>query len=178
MSNEADLLNELGLGSAVTETAAVAEQATEVAQTAPAAEVDANTGEAVTSADAAKAPRTELKIVGEVAISGGLLPASQRGAGFGGKRGSKYPFEDLDAPVKNEAGEVTEYKFFTVNLTDCEEGTPAEKLKGAINAATAQQNKVAKAENRVERYVTRQVVENGEYVGSSVYRVDDTLEAE
>lgn len=162
MSNEANILDELGLGGA--------EQPVEQI-----AAVDENTGEVVTPADAAAAPRTELKIVGEVAVSGGLLPASQRGAGFGGKRGSKYPFEQLEAPVKDANGTVTEYKFFTVRL-DQTENADAKKLSGAINAATSAQNKAAKDEGRIERYVTRQVVENGEYVGSSVYRVDDTLE--
>lgn len=160
MSNEANILDELGLTDASSETAVV--ETTASAATEEAAPV-------------ARAERTELKIVGEVAIATGLLPALERnGFGGGGKRGSKYPFEQLVEPTKNEAGEVTGYSNFTVRL-DAVENADGKKLKGAIQAAVAQQNKQAKDSGAVERYVTRSVIENGEYVGSTVYRVDDTL---
>jgi hypothetical protein len=126
---------------------------------------------------APRAERTELKIVGKIATGAGALPAeAPRGGGFGGKRGSKYPFEDLEAPAQNKDGSWA-YSFFTITLADVENADD-KKLRGAIQAAVAQQNKQAKEANEKTKYVSRTVLDaSGAYAGSSVYRVDDTLDA-
>ncbi len=160
-----DLINELGLGTA---TAAPAE--------ASAAAGSASAAEPEDAVEAKSRPeRSELKIVGEIKTGLGLLPAKQAfGGGGGGKRGSKYPFESLAAPTKNDAGEVTGYSFFEVKMSDVE-NADEKKLKGAIQAAVAAQNKSAKEAGEVTKYVSRALIENGAYVGTAVYRVDDTL---
>ena len=157
-----DLINSLGLGaSEPTEQPAVVEG------TEPADEAEAAT---------APAKREAIKITGEIKTGlAALLPARAPSGGGFGKRGSKYPFEDLTAPAKNEAGEVTGYSFFEVRLTDVE-NADAKKLQSAIQAAVAAQNKQAKEAGEVTKYVSRTIVgEDGAYAGSSVYRVDDTI---
>ena len=123
---------------------------------------------------ATKTARTEIKVVGSIATGKRKgLPALVRNGFAGGKRGSKYPFESLVAPVEVD-GEY-EYSNFTVKLTDVE-NADAKKLQGAIQAATAAQNKQAKAEGNGVYYVSRtETGENGEYIGSTVYRVDQTI---
>lgn len=154
-NNDLDLINSLGLG-AVEGTEATAETA-EVA-----ADVEAAT---------APAKRTEVKIVGTIAKKTGLLPAKVAFGGGGGRSGSKYPFETLNAPTV-ENGEVVGYDFFEVRLTDVE-NADAKKLQGAIQAAVAAQNKKAKEDGEATYFVSRSVVEEGAYVGSAVYRTDD-----
>ena len=125
---------------------------------------------------ATKTARTEIKVVGAIATGKRKgLPALVRNGFAGGKRGSKYPFEELAAPVGPDADGEYEYASFTVNLTDVE-NADAKKLQGAIQAATAAQNKQAKAEGNGVYYVSRtETGENGEYIGSTVYRVDQTI---
>lgn len=159
-STDDALLSELGL----TDDAAGAETA---------AEPDAAGDEAEA---ATKTARTEIKVVGSIATGKRKgLPALVRNGFAGGKRGSKYPFESLVAPIGPDADGDYEYDFFTVNLTDVE-NADAKKLQGAIQAATAAQNKQAKAEGNGVYYVSRtETGENGEYIGSTVYRVDQTI---
>lgn len=160
--NDAELLANLGL----TEDNSATE-ATTVDTAAPADEAEPKT----------KATRTEIKITGEIAttVRKGLPPQARNGFG-GGKRGSKYPFESLVAPVEVD-GEY-EYSNFTVKLTDVE-NADAKKLQGAIQAAVAAQNKQAKEAGSEVYYVSRtETGDNGEYVGSTVYRVDQTLGAD
>lgn len=121
---------------------------------------------------ATKAPRTELKITGEIATQKrrGLPVLERSGFGGGGKRGSKYPFEGLAAPEAD--GDDFLYDSFTVKLTDVENADAA-KLRGAIQAAVAAQNKQTKEDGSNVYYISRtETGENGEYVGSTVYRTD------
>ncbi len=161
-STDDALLSELGL----TDDAAGADTA-----------ADPTAAEAGDEAEAAtKTTRTEIKVVGAIATGKRKgLPALVRNGFAGGKRGSKYPFEELAAPVGPDADGEYEYASFTVNLTDVE-NADAKKLQGAIQAATAAQNKQAKAEGNGVYYVSRtETGENGEYIGSTVYRVDQTI---
>lgn len=152
-----NLLAELGLSTEGTATEATTE----------------TTGEAVAE-KATRAPRVEIKI-NKTSVGLGLLPARVAFGGGGGPRGSKYPFADLVAPAKDEAGNVTGYAFFDILLTDVE-NADEKKLQGAIQAAVAQQNKQNKADGSIVRYVSRtKLDESNAYVGSSVYRVDDTV---
>lgn len=159
MSDE--LLSALGLG----------DVAGEVATSDTASETVADTAEAATT----PVKRTEIKIVGEIKKSNGLLPARAPSGGGFGKRESKYPFETLSAPSVDEAGSVTGYDFFEVKLSDVE-NADAKKLQGAIQAAVAAQNKKAKEENSGVKYVSRTLLDAaGAYEGSAVYRVDGTI---
>lgn len=159
--SDLDLLNDLGLTS--DETAASAAEGT------------AGDAEAATKTS----QRTELKITGDVAVTKRKgLPALARNGVGGGKRGSKYPFESLEAPVGPDADGEYEYSSFTVKLADVE-NADAKKLQGAIQAATAAQNKAAKEAGSSVYYVSRtETGDNGEYIGATVYRVDGTLDAE
>lgn len=132
---------------------------------------DASTETATTEAEAAsRGPRTEIKIgnVGRTKAVG--LPEVKRGGGFG-ERGSKYPFDDLVAPVVREDGE-TEYDLFEVLLADVE-NADATKLQKAVQAATAAANKSAKDAGETKYFKSFSIIKEGEYVGSSVYRTDD-----
>lgn len=155
-----DLIASLGLGETAAETAATNSVEAEGADTA--------------GADAARAPRTEIK-VNAISKGKGALPAQAPRGGFGEKRGSKYPFEDLGAPEKDGEGNWV-YDYFEVKLSDTE-NADAKKLQSAVQAATAQQNKAHKDDKSKPYYVSRTIVEDGAYVGSAVYRVDTTLDA-
>ncbi len=161
--SDLDILAGLGLtDDATTETAAAAETVTETV---------ADEAEAAT-----KAPRTEIKITGDIAqkVRKGLPQLERKGFGGGGKTGSKYPFADLAAPIGPDADGEYEYASFTVLLSDVE-NADANKLRGAIQAATAAQNKQAKAEGTGLYFKSfSELGDNGEYIGSSVYRVDGT----
>lgn len=169
-----DLISSLGLGAETsTETAAPA-----AAETAgeTVGEVAEGEGEGATEG---RAKRSEIKITQPIVKKqAALLPSKAVGGGFGGKRGSKYPFETLDAPTKDAEGTVTGYDYFEVLLKDVE-NADQKKLQAAIQAATANANKAAKEANEPQRFVSRTVLgENEEYVGSAVYRVDDTIDGE
>lgn len=160
MSNtsDIDLINELGLGSSAS------------------TEAPAETVEATEAEPAGRAPRSEIKIVNKPQVAVGLLPARVAfGGGNTGKRGSKYPFEELTEPQKDAEGNVVGYSFFEVKLADVE-NADAKKLQAAVQAAVAAQNKQAKAAGEGVKYVSRTLLgEQNEYVGTAVYRVDDTL---
>lgn len=169
-TSDNDLISSLGLGDTASTTDTATVDATgEVADTT----VDGDE----TEAGEGRAKRSEIKLVQPIVKKqAALLPSKAVGGGFGGKRGSKYPFETLDAPTKNDAGEVTGYDYFEVLLKDVE-NADQKKLQAAIQAATANANKAAKEANEAQRFVSRTVLgENEEYVGSAVYRVDDTID--
>lgn len=162
MTTDNDLINSLGLGLGAT------------AETTAAPSTEASTALAEETVDRAK--RTEIKIAKPIVKKqAALLPVRTFGAGGGGKRGSKYPFDTLEAPTKDEAGNVTGYDYFEV-LLDNVENADQKKLQTAVTAAVANANKAAKAEYSIARFVSRTVLgENEEYVGTAVYRVDDTI---
>lgn len=154
IANDDALLAELGLtgddaGAAGTETATVA---------APKAE---------------KQKRVEIKIAKTSLGVSALLPEQARGGGGFGEREQKYPFKELVAPAKDAEGNVTGYAFFDVLLADTD--ADAKKLRGAVQAAVAAANKKAKEDGEPQRFVSRtKLDDDGAYIGSSVYRVDDT----
>lgn len=170
-STDADILAGLGLTDDTAETQTVT--AGEVGS------VEAVLGTIGDEAEAAtKAPRTEIKITGDIAqkVRKGLPQLERKGFGGGGKTGSKYPFADLAAPIGPDADGEYEYASFTVLLTDVE-NADANKLRGAIQAATAAQNKQAKADGSGLYFKSfSELGDNGEYIGSSVYRVDGTAD--
>ena len=169
MSNDANLLAELGLAGD-TAPAVTTETAAETVASETAAVVDGTAAPA-----AARAPRVEIKINATTSGVGLLPPRVAFGGGNTGPRGSKYPFADLTAPAVDEAGNVTGYSFFTVKLADTE-NSDEKKLQAAVQAAVAAQNKQNKDNGSSIKYVSRTVLdEKGAYEGSSVYRVDATL---
>lgn len=122
---------------------------------------------------AEKQKRVEIKIAKTSLGVSALLPEQARGGGGFGEREQKYPFKDLVAPAKNEAGDVVGYAFFDVLLADTD--ADAKKLRGAVQAAVAAANKKAKEDGEPQRFVSRtKLDDDGAYIGSSVYRVDDT----
>lgn len=169
-STDDALLAGLGLGDAAPTEGA------EASQEAPAEETVA--------ADVATKPkRTEIKIVGEIKKARGLLPPKAIPTGFGGKTGSKYPFETLGAPEVADgtdpevpAGTILGYDYFEVFLKDVE-NADAKKLQGAIQAATSTQNSDDDNKAKGVKYVSRTLVDDdGAYIGSAVYRTDGTDE--
>lgn len=170
-STDADILAGLGLTDDGSEAQTVS--------ASDAGSVEAVLGTVGEEAEAAtKAPRTEIKITGDIAqkVRKGLPQLERKGFGGGGKTGSKYPFADLVAPVGPDADGEYEYASFVVLLTDVE-NADANKLRGAIQAATAAQNKAAKAENTGLYFKSFSVLgTNDEYIGSEVFRVDATTD--
>lgn len=167
-STDADILAGLGLTDDGAETQTIS--AGDIGS------VEAVIGDEVEAAT--KAPRTEIKITGEIAqkVRKGLPQLERKGFGGGGKTGSKYPFADLAAPVGPDADGDYEYASFVVLLTDVENAN-ADKLRGAIQAATAAQNKAAKADGTGLYFKSFSVLgDNGEYIGSEVFRVDATTD--
>lgn len=161
-----DILDELGLGGGDTSVAEPAGEKSNAAGGAAPAAAPADGGE--------KTVRKSIT-VNSTSTGVGALPAQVRGFGGGGERGSKYPFKELTAPVDNGEGGFN-YSFFTVKIADTD--ADEKSLKSAVQSAVAAQNKSAKEDGSDVRYVTRTIVENGAYIGSSVYRVDATLEEE
>lgn len=130
-------------------------------------------GAATATPKAEKQKRVEIKIATVSTGVAALLPDQARGGGGFGEREQKYPFKELAAPAKDEAGNVTGYAFFEVLLADTD--ADAKKLRGAVQAAVAAANKKAKEDNEPQRFVSRTKLDaDGAYVGSQVYRVDDT----
>jgi len=168
------LLAELGLGTTETTTTApvVGSEPTAAENVA-----DATAEVADTAEKAKRAPRVEIKINKPLTIGAGLLPARVAFGGGGGRSGSKYPFADLVAPTVAEDGKtVTGYAFFDILLSDVE-NADEKKLQGVIQAAVAQQNKQEKEAGTKVHYVSRTKLDDkNAYIGSSVYRVDDTIE--
>ena len=157
-----DALADLGLDLG-TDTVATAEVA---ATETPVVAADAAAGEAATKREEVAIADLEFGFVD-------LIPAQKRG----GASGSKYEFHKLVAPVAKEDGTGFKYATFTVkpeNAADFD----ADKLKRSVQSATTAENREAKKEGRVDRYITRQAIVGGEFVGVTVFRVDATLDAE
>lgn len=165
-----DILAELGLAGEATE-ATEAKRTEAVAEGGGAAPAAETTTETAQEGSTAKQERKQIKIATVSTGVASLLPASKRGAGFGGgERGSKYPFEDLAAPT--DAG----YSFFTVNLSDTD-AEDEKALRSAVQSAVSARNKKAKEDGKEEKYVTRTNTDDaGAFTGVSVYRVDNTLD--
>lgn len=127
--------------------------------------------QAPVEAAAAKAPRKQVNI-GELVIGEeDFIPAMKKG----GEKGSKFAFDKLAAPRLKDDGVNYAYATFTAMLQD---GEDEGALKRSVQSATTAQNRQAKANNEPQRFVTRSKVENGEFVGITVYRVDGTIDTE
>jgi hypothetical protein len=138
------------------------------AETTPTAPVE----DAAQPTDAAKTTREEVKIGELEAVSFDSIPPQRRNGG--GASGSKYKFETIAAPVSKEEGG---YKY-DGKLVRLIEGEDADKLKRSVQSATTQANAQAKEANEVNRYITRQYVDKGEFAGVYIIRVDGTQDAE
>lgn len=101
-----------------------------------------------------------------------FIPTQRRG---GGASGSKYKFEAIAAPVAKADGTGFQYNYSLVRLV---EGEDADKLKRSVQSATTQANAQAKKDGGVERYVTRQFFDKGEFAGVYIIRVDATQSTE
>jgi hypothetical protein len=146
MSSTNDALAALGL-------------ADEAASTAP-----EQVTETVTTAEpVAAAEREEVEIGSIETDTIDFIPTMKRG---GGGTGSKYKFEELAAPVTGEDGK-TKYSLHRVFL---KEGTDELKLKRSVQSATTQENKKRKDEGKY--YITRTIVEKGEFKGMMIIRTD------
>lgn len=124
------------------------------------------------AAEAATEKREEV-VIGELEY--GLLdfiPTQRRG---GGASGSKYKFEAIGAPVAKADGAGFQYNYSLVRLVD---GEDADKLKRSVQSATTQANAQAKKDGVVERYITRQFFDKGEFAGVYIIRVDGTQNTE
>ena len=117
--------------------------------------------------------KREEVVIGELEY--GLLdfiPTQRRG---GGASGSKYKFEAIGAPVAKADGTGFQYNYSLVRLV---EGEDADKLKRSVQSATTQANAQAKKDGGIERYITRQFFDKGEFAGVYIIRVDGTQETE
>ncbi|AUZ94728.1 hypothetical protein HOR97_gp02 [Agrobacterium phage Atu_ph03] len=150
-STDDDLLGDLGL---------------EDNATAPTADAAAPAADA-----AAKTEREEVKIGELEAVSFDAIPPQRRG---GGASGSKYKFETIAAPVAKDGGGYS----YSGTLVRLVEGEDADKLKRSVQSATTQANAKAKEDGAVERFITRQHVEKGEFAGVYIIRVDGTQDVE
>lgn len=102
-----------------------------------------------------------------------FIPALKRG----GTKGSKYEFDKLTAPVAKEDGSGFKYSTFLVRPENAED-FDAVRLKRSVQTASTNANATAKDEGRVERYLTRQKLVNGVFVGVTVFRVDGTQDTD
>lgn len=162
MSNElADL--GLDLGAEVVATDAVVTETPVVAETVVTTEA---------TATEAKEKREEVAIAELEFGFADFIPAQKRG----GSSGSKYDFDGLVAPVlKDEANASLGYKYatFTVKPENADD-FDADKLKRSVQSAVTAANKASKDAGTVNRYLTRQAIVNGVFVGVTVFRVDAT----
>lgn len=123
------------------------------------------------ASEPAKAAREEVNI-GELEFGeADFIPTAKRG----GPSGSKYEFDKLEAPVAKEDGSGFRYKTFLARL---QPGEDADKLKRSVQSAVTAANRSAKDSGAPNRYITRTAVQGGEFVGVTVFRVDDTLGGE
>lgn len=164
MSDLSDLGLDLDLGTAATDTAPVTEPVTE-------STVGANADGAATEA---KTPREEVAIAELEFGFADLVPAQKRGGNTGG---SKYDFDKLVAPEAKEDGSGYRYATFLVKPED-PENFDAERVKRSVQSAVTAANKSAKDDGLPNKYVTRQAIDGGKFVGVTVFRVDATLDTE
>lgn len=139
---------------------------------------DAGGGEAPVTADAAateaaKEKRKEVAIADLEFGFADFIPAQKRG----GASGSKYEFDKLVAPVAKEDGSGWKYATFVAKPENPAE-FDAEALKRSVQSATTAANRAAKDSGAPNRYVTRQHIVGGEFVGVIVFRVDGTVDSE
>jgi len=131
-----------------------------------------NTANADSEASAPAAKAREEVVIGELEFGfADFVPSAKRG----GPSGSKYEFDKLAAPVAKEDGSGFKYATFTARLQD---GVDADKLKRSVQSAVTAANRSAKDSGAPNRYVTRTAVQNGEFVGVTVFRVDNTVGGE
>lgn len=130
--------------------------------------------EAVVGTEATKAPREEVAIADLEFGFADFLPAQRRG---GGSKDSKYDFDSLVAPVAKEDGSGYRYATFLVKPEDAE-NFDAERVKRSVQSAVTAANKSAKDDGLPNKYVTRQNIVAGVFVGVTVFRVDQTLATE
>lgn len=170
MANENDPIADLGLDEALG-----ADTATGTVDTADAAAASVNPPEAAETGEPGKVKRQHVN-VGELEFgSMDILPEIKRGGGGGGKRESKYKFDELAAPVAKEDGSGFTYAFFTAKVQD---GVDPEALRRSVQSATTAENKTQKDAGSKTRFITRSAIKDGELVGYHVIRVDDTVKAE
>lgn len=161
MSNDA--LADLGLDlgtEAVTETIVASEVGT----------VEEVLGAAPTEATA---KREEVAIADIELGFADFIPAQKRG----GAGGSKYDeFENLAAPVlKDEADPSKGFKYATATVKpENADNFDADRLKRSVQSAVTAANKASKDAGTPNRYLTRQAIVGGVFVGVTVFRVDGT----
>lgn len=115
---------------------------------------------------APRAPRKEVE-VGEILLGeADELPELVRLGGGGGRTGSKYPFDQLAAPVDNGNGGL-KYATFTVNV---QAGVDPDALKRSVQSAATAANRDAKASGSGAKFETRSKNVDGVVVGVTVYR--------
>lgn len=139
---------------------------------------EANEAQPATTAEAAKtrAPRVEVAIADLEFEQFDLIPAQKRFGG-GNNAGSKYDFDSLAAPVAKADGSGFSYSAFTVKPADAA-NFDAERLKRSVQSAAAGANREAKDQNLPNRFLTRSVIVDGQYVGHRVFRVDATQDTD
>lgn len=157
-----DPLADLGLDLGGTETASADAQGEPVTETVT---------EAVTDG-VVKEKRKEVEIADLDFGFADFIPKMERG----GKGGSKYEFEKLQAPVAKEDGSGFKYAMFVAKLANPEDDVDA--LKRSVQSANTAENKQHKDAGTPNRYITRQHIVGGEFIGIAVYRVDGTLDVE
>lgn len=153
--------------------------ATAQAETASGADTvgEANETQPAPAAEAAKrAPRVEVAIADLEFEQFDLIPAQKRFGG-GNNAGSKYDFDSLAAPVAKADGSGFSYSAFTVKPADAA-NFDAERLKRSVQSAAAGANREAKDQNLPNRFLTRSVIVDGQYVGHRVFRVDATQDTD
>ncbi len=91
-----------------------------------------------------------------------FIPTAKRTGG-----GSKYKFDTLAAPKKNEATGKIDYAFFIAKL---EQGVDEDKLRRSVQSATTQANRQGKPAGKY--FVSRSVSKEGKFVGMQVIRTD------
>lgn len=149
---------------------------------------DANVSGSANQAPAAQKPveqkPKEVKPMEQIAVETGALPARARKR----RRSSKFPFEELAAPVKGEDGNW-QYSYFFVPATE-ENEDPAKSLSSRCSVENRNYGeqigeetyKTAKGEEKTRpvyrydrKFMCIRTEQNGQK-GAAVYRVDNTLE--
>lgn len=125
----------------------------------------------VAAVTAAVTKKRERVNIGELEFGTMDLIPVKRGGG-GGAKESKYGFDKLAAPVAT--GDVAKPWTYATFLARLQEGVDAAALKRSVQSAVTAANAEGKAEGK--RFITRSFVQDGEFVGIVVYRVDDTLD--
>lgn len=99
-----------------------------------------------------------------------IIPAQK----VGGAKGSKYEFDKLVAPVAKEDGSGYNYSYFLAKPED-DQNFDEDAFKRSVQSASTAANRNAKKDGTEDRYLTRQHIVKGEFVGVLVLRVDGTV---